>query len=165
MESFHEYMNEYKKQMKKGDIIKAYKGLMEYIMNLRTYFKNKYPDYFVSGNIYYGYMDMTYFSFIPKSLKDRKLKIAIVFLHETIRFEAWLAGYNKQVQTKYWKLFKESGWNKYRLVSTTKGEDSILEHTLVDKPDFGDLDSLTIQIEKAALEFIKNIEGFLSRQS
>ena len=165
MKPFHEYMNEYKKQMKKGDIIKAYKGLMEYIMYLRTYFKNKYPDYFVSGNIYYGYMDMTYFSFIPKSLKDRKLKIAIVFLHETIRFEAWLAGYNKQVQTKYWKLFKESGWNKYRLVSTTKGEDSILEHTLVDKPDFGDLDSLTIQIEKAILEFIKNIEGFLSRQS
>ena len=165
MKPFHEYMNEYKKQMKKGDIIKAYKGLMEYIMYLRTYFKNKYPDYFVSGNIYYGYMDMTYFSFIPKSLKDRKLKIAIVFLHETIRFEAWLAGYNKQVQTKYWKLFKESGWNKYRFVSTTKGEDSILEHTLVDKPDFGDLDSLTIQIEKAILEFIKNIEGFLSRQS
>ena len=165
MKPFHEYMNEYKKQMKKGDIIKAYKGLMEYIMYLRTYFKNKYPDYFVSGNIYYGYMDMTYFSFIPKSLKDRKLKIAIVFLHETIRFEAWLAGYNKQVQTKYWKLFKESGWNKYRFVSTTKGEDSILEHTLVDKPDFGDLDSLTIQIEKAILEFIKNIEGFLSSQS
>ena len=165
MKPFHEYMNEYKKQMKKGDIIKAYKGLMEYIMYLRTYFKNKYPDYFVSGNIYYGYMDMTYFSFIPKSLKDRKLKIAIVFLHETIRFEAWLAGYNKQVQTKYWKLFKESGWNKYRFVSTTKGEDSILEHTLVEKPDFSDLDSLTIQIEKAALEFIKNIEGFLSRQS
>ena len=165
MKPYHEYMNEYKKQMKKGDIIKAYKGLMEYIMYLRTYFKNKYPDYFVSGNIYYGYMDMTYFSFIPKSLKDRKLKIAIVFLHETIRFEAWLAGYNKQVQTKYWKLFKESGWNKYRFVSTTKGEDSILEHTLVDKPDFGDLDSLTIQIEKAILEFIKNIEGFLSSQS
>ena len=77
MEPFHEYMNEYKKQLEKGAIQKAYKGLMEYIMDLRTHFKNKYPDYFVSGSIYYGYMDMTYFSFIPKSLKDRKLKRSV----------------------------------------------------------------------------------------
>ena len=50
---FHEYIVEYKKQLDKGIIQKAYKGLMEYIMSLRTYFHNKYPDYFVSGNIYY----------------------------------------------------------------------------------------------------------------
>jgi hypothetical protein len=67
MESLPEYMDEYKKQMQLGHIPKAYRGLMSYIMALRTYFGDKYPDYFVSGNIYYGYMDMTYFSFSPKS--------------------------------------------------------------------------------------------------
>jgi len=86
MKSFHEYMSEYRKQMKRGDIKEAYKGLMEYIMDLRVHFKNKYPDYFISGSIYYGYMDMTYFSFISESLKRRKLKIAIVFIHDTCRF-------------------------------------------------------------------------------
>ena len=25
--------------------------------------------------------------------------------HDKIRFEAWLAGYNKQIQQKYWNLF------------------------------------------------------------
>jgi hypothetical protein len=124
MGSFHESINEYKKQLKKGAIQEAYKGLMEYIMGLRTHFQKKYPDYFVSGNIYYGYMDMTYFSIIPESLKQRKLKIAIVFVYETFRFEVWLAGANKQVQSKYWKMFKESGWNKYQIVPTTKGVDS-----------------------------------------
>ena len=163
MESFHEYMNEYRKQLEKGAIQKAYKGLMEYIMDLRTHFKNKYPDYFVSGSIYYGYMDMTYFSFIPKSLKQRNLKIAIVFIHDTFRFEVWLAGYNKQVQTKYWKLFKESNWNKYRIPPTTKGVDSIIEYILVDNPDFSDLDALTKQIEKGTLKFINDIENFLSK--
>ena len=59
MKSFQENMNEYKKQLEKGAIKEAYKGLMEYIMDLRTHFKNEYPDYFVSGSIYYGYMDMT----------------------------------------------------------------------------------------------------------
>jgi hypothetical protein len=163
MEPFHEYMDEYRKQMEKGDIKKAYRGLMEYIMDLRTHFKNKYPDYFVSGSIYYGYMDMTYFSFSPESLKSKKLKIAIVFIHDTFRFEVWLAGYNKQIQTKYWKLFKESDWNKYRIPSTTKGVDSIIEFILVDNPDFSDLDTLTKQIEKGTLKFIKDIENFLSK--
>ncbi len=163
MEPFHEYVNEYKKQLEKGAIKKAYKGLMEYILSLRTYFTNKYPDYFVSGSIYYGYMDMTYFSFFPKSIKDRKLKIAIVFMHETCRFEVWLAGYNKQVQSKYWKLFKESDWNKYPIVPTTKGVDSIIEHILVDNPDFSDLDTLTKQIESATLQFIQDVESFLSQ--
>jgi len=148
MESFHEYMNEYKKQLEKGAINEAYRGLMEYFNVLRLYFKKKYPDHSVSGSVYYGYMDMTYFSFFPKSLKRRKLKIAIVFLHEVFRFEVWLAGYTKKVQTKYWKLFSESNWNKYRIPSTTKGVDSIIEFILVDNPDFSNLDILTNQIER-----------------
>jgi hypothetical protein len=162
MGSLHDYMDEYKRQLEKGAINKAYKGLMEYILSLRTYFGNKYPDYFISGTIYYGYMDMTYFSFFPESFKQRKLKIAIVFIHEAFRFEVWLAGYNKQVQLKYWKLLKESGWDKYHLVSTTKGADSIMEHVLVANPDFSDLDTLTNQIETETLKFIKDIESFLS---
>jgi hypothetical protein len=135
---------------------------MDYIRGLRSYFANKYPDYSVSRSIYYGYMDMTYFSFFPESLKLRKLKVAIVFIHDTFRFEVWLAGYNKQVQTKYWKLFKVSGWNKYRIPPTTKGVDSIIEHTLVDNPDFSDLDTLTKQIESATLKFIEDVGIFLS---
>jgi hypothetical protein len=156
-------MIEYRKQLEKGDIIEAYRGLMEYMMNLRTQFEKKYPDYIVSGNIYFGYMDMTYFSFSPKSLQNKKLKIAIVFCHETFRFEVWLAGYNKQIQTTYWKLFKESGWDKYHLPPTTKGVDSILEYILVENPDFSNLDTLTKQIEKGTLEFITDIENILSK--
>lgn len=163
MESFQEYVNEYRKQLETGAIQVAYKGLMEYFMGLKTHLNNKYPDLDVAGNIYYGYMDMTYFSISPKPLKDRKLKIAIVFLHETCRFEAWLAGVNKQVQTAYWQLIKDSGWNKYHIVSSTKGADSIIEYVLVDNPDFGDLEALTRQIESETLKFIQDVESFLSK--
>jgi hypothetical protein len=106
-------------------------------------------------------MDMTYFSFFPKSLKCRKLKVAIVFLHKLFRFEAWLAGYNKKVQTKYWKLFREKNWNKYSIPSTIKNIDSIMEYILVDNPNFSDLDTLTDQIERQTLKFIKDVENFL----
>lgn len=162
MESFPEYMLEYRKQIEKGYIQEAYKGLMEYIMGLRVHFKNKYPEYFVSS-IYYGYMDMTYFSFSPESLKRRKLKIAIVFIHDTFRFEVWLAGSNKKFQNEYWKLFKDRNWNKYHIPSTIKGIDSIMEHILVENPDFSDLDTLTKQIETGTLKFINDVENFLSK--
>jgi hypothetical protein len=162
MGSFHESMNEYRKQLEKGDIKDAYRGLMEYFNALKLYFKKKYPDHSVSGSVYYGYMDMTYFSLFPKSLKHRKLKVAIVFLHEAFRFEVWLAGNNKNVQTEYWKLFRESDWNKYRIPATTRGVDSIIEYILVDNPDFRDLDTLTKQIERGTLKFVKDVENFLS---
>jgi hypothetical protein len=161
MGSFQESMMEYQKQLEKGVINKAYKGLMIYVLSLRKYFNDKYPDYSVPGNIYFGYMDMTYFSIIPQTFKNRGLKIAVVFLHEECRFEVWLAGYNKQVQTKYWKLFKESGWKNYHIVPTTKDADSILEYILVENPDFRDLDVLTNQIDAKTLNFILEIEDFL----
>lgn len=162
MESFQEYMLEYRKQLEKGYIQEAYKGLMKYIIDLRTFFKNKYPQYSLSS-IYQGYMDMTYFSFTPEPLKSQKLKIAIVFIYDTFRFEVWLAGSNKNIQTKYWKLFTESDFDKYHIPSNIKGIDSIIEHILVENPDFSDLNTLTEQIETIAFEFINDVENFLSK--
>lgn len=162
MKSLDECMNEYRKQMGIGTIKRAYQGLMEYIMNLKNYFKNKYPDFQISGSIYYGYMDMTYFSFTPESLKSKKLKIAIVFIHDKASFEVWLAGSNKEIQSKYWKLFKTSNWNKYRIPSNIKDVDFIIEYDLLNNPNFDDLDTMTKQIEDGVLQFIDDIEDFLS---
>ncbi|MDQ1279463.1 MAG: hypothetical protein QG670_725 [Thermoproteota archaeon] len=163
MSSFQEDMKEYRKQLEKGTLQRAYQGLMEYLMGLRAYFEKKHPTYSVSGSIYQGYMDMTYFSFFPDSLKRRRLKVGIVFVHQAFRFEVWLFGYNKGVQARYWKLFKESSWNKYQIPSTTEGVDSIIEGILVGNPDFSDLDTLTQQIERGTLNFIDDIESFLSK--
>ncbi len=157
-----EYIDEYKKQLDKGIIQKAYRELIQYILDLRTQFGKKYPD-LAPGSLYQGYLDMTYFPIFPKELKSRKLKIAVVFLHETVRFEIWLVGYNKAVQAKYWKLFKESGRHKYRLPPTLKGVDSIIEYTLAEGPDFRDPEALTGQIEKGTLQFIDDIEEFLTK--
>ncbi len=163
MSSFQESMNEYRRQLNQGVIQRAYRGLMDYIMELRSFFENKYPDYTVSGSVYLGYMDMTYFSFFPESLKLRRLKVGIVFVHPTFRFEVWLFGYNKVVQAKYWKLFKESSLNKYHVPVTTKGVDSIIEGILVENPDFSDFNALTGQIERGTLKFIEDVENFLSK--
>jgi hypothetical protein len=161
--SLQEFMIEYRKQLEKGAIQQAYMGLMDYFWSLKTFFETKYPDFYQSGGIYYGFMDMTYFALFPKSLKQRKLKIALVFIHEKFRFEVWLSGINKSVQAKYWKLIKEKGWTKYCLPAMTKGSDSIVECILAENPDFSDLEALTKKIEAGTLEFIRETETFLSK--
>ena len=160
MESLQVYMNEYRKQLENGVIQKAYYGLMEYIAVLRMHFSKQFPD-LVTGNIYQGYMDMTYFPIFTKELTSRKLKIALVFIHETIRFEVWLAAQNKQIQMEYSKLFKERDLVQYRIPATVKGVDSIIECTLADNPDFADLDALTKKIEQGTIVFINEIEHLL----
>jgi hypothetical protein len=163
MKSLNYYISAYKRQIEIGDIKHAYRGLMEFMTNLRNYFANNYPDCIVSGNIYAGYMDMTYFSFTPESLRSKKLKIAIVFIHDKIGFEVWLAGANKQVQSQYWQIFKASNWDKYRVPSDIKGIDSIVEYDLVRNPDFDNLNSLTKQIENGTLKFTDDIVAFLAQ--
>jgi hypothetical protein len=161
METFHDVMMEYKRQMQLGVIPKAYLGLMDYMSKLKNYLKSEHPDYSVSGSMYFGYMDMTYFSFFPESLGSRNLKAGIVFIHETCHFEVWLFGVNKKIQQEYWDLLKEKGFDNYPLVETTKGHDAIIEHVIVQKPDFNDLDELSKQIELETIRFIEDIERFL----
>jgi len=163
MKSLQENMIEYRKQLKKGAIQKAYQGLMQFMMSLKNHFSNKYPDFSTSGSIYYGYMDMTYFSVVPGSLKDKGLKIAIVFVYDSFHFEIWLSGKNQRVLAKYWKIITESGWDRYKIAPQGKWTDSVLEHILVEDPDFGDLEDLTRQIDQRAMIFIKDVEGFLAK--
>ncbi|MBN2258647.1 MAG: hypothetical protein JW704_12675 [Anaerolineaceae bacterium] len=162
MESFQESMTEYRKQLGKGEIQKAYRGLMDYLQSLRAHFQKAHPEFSAPSALYFGYMDMSYFALVPASLKPRSLKIAVVFLHKEHRFEVWLAAANKGVQAEYLKKIKASGWNKYRLVPSAQGYDSIVEHVPVAEPDFGDLEGLTGQIEDGTLNFIKDVEDFLA---
>ncbi|WP_425342800.1 DUF7000 family protein [Methanobacterium petrolearium] len=71
----------------------------------------------------------------------------------------------KRYKTTNWKLFKEGNWNKYHVPPSIKGMDSIVESVLIEDPDFSDLDVLTEQIETGTLQFIEDVEDFLSKES
>src|SRR5574344_2414084 len=151
-------MEVYKRQLEMGDVPRTYQGLVGFMRNLRTYFIKKYPVDYSIGSLYTGEMTITYFPFTPKTLKEQKLKIAIVFNHQKIRFEIWLAGQNRQIQKKYWEIFKDSDWHKYHIPSSITDGFSIVDNILVENPDFDNLEILTEQIESGALEFIKEME-------
>jgi hypothetical protein len=162
MDSMQQDMNELRQQLRSGSIQRAYRALLGYMMDLRKRFQIGHPDYSVSG-LYQGYLDMTYFAVVPPSLKRHGLKIAIVFNYGAFKFEAWLAGSNRQIQRKYWELFKDTPRAEYRVVAPAIGVDSIVECNLAEHFDFRDPGTLTSVIEKRAVKFTNDIERFLSR--
>ncbi len=161
MKSFSDCIPEYRKLVKQGEIVTAYRGLMEFMATLRTHFRNRHPEFSVPGNLYSGYMDMTYFPLVPEKMKARGLKIAIVLIHEDVRFEAWLSGTNKAIQAKYWELFRKKIWDHYRIPEDLKGRDSILECDLALDPGFSDPGTLIRQIDERTIRFIDDVTDFL----
>jgi hypothetical protein len=163
--SFVNSMAEFRAQLQKGIIIDAYQGLLVYIRDLRSHFENHCAGYEIPNNIYYGYLDMTYFSILPPVLKSRQLKVAVVFVYESFRFEVWLSGRNRKVQETAARSIRQAGWQAYHLTPEPGKADSVLNHVLVEDPDFSDLDKLTDRIKQGTLQFIEDLEGFFSKLS
>ena len=157
----NEYINAYKKQMKKGDIPRTYKFIMDFMSSFRIDFQKKYPTYAVSG-LYPGYMDMTYFAATPQSLRDKKLKIAIVFLHEECEFELWLAANNRSVSREYVKKFQSQDHSPYTLSELAPGVDAILVAKIAEDLNFDDVEHIKIAINSVYDRFIKYIEDLIN---
>ena len=161
MKSLNESIKEYRAAMQKGDVPRAYRGIIDYMLMLRTHFRKTYPDLSVSGNFYQGYMDMTFFTLVPVTFEGHKLKIALIFNHERMAFEAWLSAVNKEVQAEFLELFRKETWLDYRIPFDPAGSDSILECDLTTDPDFNHPDLLTSHIDKGIWKFIGEVERFL----
>lgn len=146
MKKLNDYVDLYKKELDKGDIQEAYTALVKYVTKLGSLFSKNLSDNYTFGSLFQGYMDYTYFYYSNDFLKKRKLRFGLVLNHQKMSFEIWLLGQNLKIQDEYWQHFKNTKWNENR---TQRPQYSILETTLVKKPDFNDLEALSKQIEKA----------------
>ncbi|MBP1745126.1 MAG: hypothetical protein H6Q58_2104 [Firmicutes bacterium] len=160
MESLNEHIMEYSAQLRKGRIQKAYKGIMNFMSDMKGYLERKHPEQ-SSSSLYLGYMDMTYFAFTPPALQNLKLKIAIVFLHEQCRFELWLAASNRKLQAHYIDLLSRKDLGGYTLSKIRPGEDSIIASVIVEQPDFDNPEKLKKQIEARTVEFAGDMVSIL----
>lgn len=162
MQSLNESVKEYTVQLQQGQIQKAYKGIMIFMSGLKTWLESRHPECTATG-LYLGYMDMTYFAFTPQVLKQRSLKIAIVYLHEQNRFEVWLGGANRKVQAKVIDVLKGKDLDGLILSEIKPGVDSIVEMELVEKPDFDHPEELMLAIESKVIEFTEKIVKLLPK--
>jgi len=156
MDLLNKYILEYTSQLRRGQIQKAYKGIMTIMTDLRTYLVSTNPEYAASA-LYFGYMDMTYFSFTPPDMKKKNLKIAVVYLHGENRFEVWLAGSNRKIQADYIARLSKKNIGKYSLSQIQPGEDAIIAAVIIEKPDFDHPADLKRQIGLAVSEFTADI--------
>ena len=153
MKSLNASIKCYNEALKQGEIRVAYRGIMSVMSELKSYLEKAHPD-FVTSALYFGYMDMTYFAFTSPELKAKKLKVAIVYLHVENRFEIWLSGTNRSVQSHYHQALEGKDLGAFKLSVIQPGVDAIVEYVLVEMPDFDDVERLKVCIEKTSLIFI-----------
>ena len=154
MEDINQAVEEYTEQLKSGRIREAYRGIMSFMSGLKAFMERLHPDLAFSA-LYPGYMDMTYFACTPQALKEKGLKIAIVYLHEENRFELWLSGSNRKIQAEYISLLQTRDTGGCKLSQSKPGVDSILETRLPDQPDFDHAKDLMDRIEREILRFME----------
>lgn len=161
MKTLNELIDNYTYQVKQGDIQVAYKGILDYMGKLQRSFANNYEEYEVSSNLYEGYMDMSFVSLSTEILKEKGLKIVIVYLHEKGAFEVWLSGRNRKIIRSYRCIFNSVGFDDTAIFHDYDNEDAIIEYTLTAKPDFDNQNLLTEVIEKGTKRFIVAVTKLL----
>lgn len=161
MKTLNELIDNYTYQVKQGDIQVAYKGILDYMGKLQRSFANNYEEYEVSSNLYQGYMDMSFISLSTEILKEKGLKIVIVYLHEKGAFEVWLSGRNIKIIKEYKSIFNNAAFDDTAMFHDYGNEDAIIECTLTAEPDFDNQNLLTEIIEKGTERFIAAVTKLL----
>ncbi len=109
MELNEEMLKEYARLMKNTDMQKGYQEFIRLFRYVHTELKRMMPEYTFTQNIAENRMDFAYFQASDAELKDRGLKLQVVFIHAECRFEVWLSGYNRQVQKRMRDIFVNAG--------------------------------------------------------
>lgn len=139
-----------------------YHELIAYMNELKRYFHKEYDNHYKLGSIYKGNPDYSYFSLTTEELKKQKLKFVIILNHKMMQFEICLSGQNKSIRKRYWQMFRGSDWSKYHLAESINDSLSIIDHTIVERPDFTNKESLTEKIEKESIKFMNDIIAMLN---
>ncbi len=159
MDSLGGCIRKYKDQIRSGEIVTAYRGIMKFMTDLKKRMAKNHPECELSSSIYFGHMDMTHFAFTPHQFSEKKLKFAIVFLHEYCRFEIWLAAVNKKIQRQI--KFELTDKDLGELKITDDPSDAIIKSVLTDAPDFDRSQELMDQIEEGTMKFIEKIQAVI----
>ncbi|MDD3671743.1 MAG: hypothetical protein PHR01_10750 [Sphaerochaetaceae bacterium] len=142
----------YTAEIRKNYLQQAFRHIISFMSTCKSTLESSYPDH-VFGNLYPGYLDMTYFSCTHKRLAQLELKIALVYIHASGRFELWLAAQNKKIQSEYHELLKHKELGLYTLSDIQPGVDAIVTCTSIGQPDFDDPKQLVSLIENNIIAF------------
>lgn len=138
-----------------------YHELVKYMKELKAFFNKEYETHFKLGTLNTVSPDYTYLSLTTEELKKQKLKFVIILDHQKYCFTICLSGQNKAIRKKYWEMFKGSDWDQYHIAESITNSLMIIDHTLVQNPNFDNRNILTEQIETEALKFMNELTKVL----
>lgn len=161
MEDKSRLMEEYRKAIQDGRMPAAYRTVMSFLSELKSSIEAMHPG-LVVGALYHGYMDMSFFAVAPPSMKAKKLKVAVVFVHEGCRFEAWLAAANRKLMSEWSGRLSGMCIGGYTLVGQGPGVDAIILGVLDERPDFSDVERLKKQLIEKLDIFIADMQDLIT---
>lgn len=150
---------EYKKLIQTTNLQQDYQAQTKLFRSIRIALKKEFPKYEFTGNIVENNMDYAYFQFTNELLKSKGLKFVLVFLYKEFRYEIWLSGYNRKIQSDYFNKF-ENIKLKYILTTDPNRTDYIVRGQIA--VDYSNVDKIVGDIKLGSSKFINDIEKLLS---
>ena len=161
METFNELMSDFKVQLNKGKIQRAYRYIFDIFADLGNELKSHKDKSISINSLYHGYLDMTYLPVMTELLRDNGLKIAVVFNYSLFQFEIWLSAINRKRRKEVLEIIANSKWNKYKTVENDANTDAIIELKINGIYEFGNKNRIVTLIAKETYAFISEIEKFI----
>lgn len=135
------------------DIQQAYQEFVDLFRFVRIELEKQLPQYNFSSHIVENRLDFAYFQLTDEALKNKGLKIQVVFVHKTYCFEVWVSRYNRQIQQKYYRILKDQTI-KYYLNSLPASIDYIFKSTLDGIEDIAVSQEVVVQVKHVVLEIV-----------
>ena len=91
----------YRTLLQTTDLQKAYQEFIRLFRFLRNELERQMPDFRFQSSITENAMDYAYFSLTNPALKEKGLKLVVVFDHRNFQLEGWLSGANRTAQCRW----------------------------------------------------------------
>lgn len=152
------YLETYKNLLATTELQLGYQEFIKLFRFLRIELEKELLDFSFSGKIAENNMDFAYFQLTDAELKAKGIKIQIIFVHKSFRFEVWASGHNRKIQTAYYNQLKDKTL-KYELNDNPQRVEYIIKHALDKNIELHSGDTVISKIKPAILEmvaFVKN---------
>ena len=135
---------------------RAYRGILASLTLFQSAWKSAHPADTI-GALYQGYMDMSFVAFAPAVLAEKRLKISLVFLHDTGNFSLWLAAGNRDIQKRVSEALRRVPLGAYSLSTLEPGVDAIIAFDLPKPYAFDEPQTLNTALITAAEAFTRDM--------
>lgn len=155
-----EYLETYKSLLATTELQLGYQEFIKLFRFLRIELEKELPDFSFSGNIVENNMDFAYFQLTDKDLREKGVKIQVVFVHKSFRFEVWVSGYNRKIQCSYYNKLKNQHL-KYYLNDNPERIDYIFKAEIENNIELHSGDIVISKIKPVVLEMITFVKNHL----